>query len=256
MSKSMRLILAEDDELNRELLCDILDRFGYSYIATSDGKSVLELYASEPADVILMDFNMPILSGPEAALQIREISREKASKPVLVALSGEQLAGSYPKDLFDYVLLKPYSSKKLKQILEEIEAGTSNAREPEDIDEEARREVLDKFGSNTEFLCKLIQKFSVSSREHLQVLRQIAETGERCTEESKKAFAFTAHKLKGELSIFNAISSISLVEQLEASCQERDARRCLKLLELLENNIAGILSTFSKCIVESGETFK
>ena len=85
-----RVLLAEDNELNREIATEILVSLGFSVEATANGRQALELYASRPAgwfDAVLLDLEMPVMTGLEAARLLRRSLRSDAETLPLVAMS-------------------------------------------------------------------------------------------------------------------------------------------------------------------------
>lgn len=67
----LRLLLVEDDELNRDMLSRRLGRNGYEVITAVDGEQALALAASQAPAAILMDMNLPRLDGWEAARRLK-----------------------------------------------------------------------------------------------------------------------------------------------------------------------------------------
>src|SRR3954464_15873393 len=67
-----KILLVEDNELNRELLSRRLHRKGFSTVLAVDGEQGVALAVSEQPDLILMDLSLPILNGWEAARRIKD----------------------------------------------------------------------------------------------------------------------------------------------------------------------------------------
>lgn len=84
----LHILVAEDDELNRLLLCDILENLGYTYRAAADGTQALALYRQETFDAALLDLQMPGLDGYAVIRQIRQIEEATKSHLPIAALSG------------------------------------------------------------------------------------------------------------------------------------------------------------------------
>ena len=86
--EGMRVLLAEDNELNREVAQLMLEQLGVEVTLACDGKEALETFkASEVGafDAILMDLMMPVMDGLEATKAIRQLSRPDAQLPIIAA---------------------------------------------------------------------------------------------------------------------------------------------------------------------------
>jgi len=85
----LKILLAEDNEVNREVTCRRLKSVGHEVTATVDGQAALELWRSKNFDLILVDLQMPLLDGLSLAKCIREEEIKSQRRPTkLVALTG------------------------------------------------------------------------------------------------------------------------------------------------------------------------
>src|SRR6516162_9619078 len=73
----VRILVAEDSPLNQQIALKQLEKLGYQADAVSDGAQVLAALSRTPYDIILMDCQMPGMSGYEAAWQIRNLEKEE-----------------------------------------------------------------------------------------------------------------------------------------------------------------------------------
>jgi two-component system, cell cycle response regulator DivK len=115
-----KILLVEDNEMNRDMLSRRLVRKGYEVVMAVDGAEGVAMAQSELPDLILMDMSLPVLNGWDAARQIKQIG-ETQSIPV-IALTAHAMAGDREKALeagCDDYDTKPI---ELPRLLEKIEA--------------------------------------------------------------------------------------------------------------------------------------
>jgi signal transduction histidine kinase/CheY-like chemotaxis protein len=85
----VRLLLAEDLEINREIVCALFEPLGFEIDWAQNGREALEMYESEPSryDLILMDMQMPEMDGLEATRRIRALPDFRARRVPIIALT-------------------------------------------------------------------------------------------------------------------------------------------------------------------------
>ena len=88
-----KLLLVEDNEMNRDMLSRRLERKGYSVVCAEDGEQAVQMAAKENPALILMDMSLPVLDGWEATKRI------KAAQPALpiIALTAHAMEGDERK---------------------------------------------------------------------------------------------------------------------------------------------------------------
>lgn len=92
-----KILLVEDDEMNRDMLSRRLQRRNYEVLIATDGKQALEMARAEEPRLILMDISLPEMDGYEATRQIKA-SPETQGIPV-IALTAHAMAGDREKAL-------------------------------------------------------------------------------------------------------------------------------------------------------------
>ena len=117
-----RVLLVEDNTINRQVATGMLIQFGLEVVSAEDGVEALEKLAEARYDVVLMDVQMPRMDGYEATRQLRQRERESGAKPmVVIAMTANAMVGDREKCLeagMDDHLPKPVEMKALRGKLE------------------------------------------------------------------------------------------------------------------------------------------
>ncbi|MBQ2640946.1 MAG: amino acid permease [Lachnospiraceae bacterium] len=124
--RQRRLLVAEDMEINRQLVCMLLENMGYQVDVAENGREALEKIESCPAgtfDAVLMDIQMPVMDGYEAAEKIRGLDDpEKAGIPMIAVTAnafGEDVRKALEKGM-DGHISKPIDPGQLSDTLSRI----------------------------------------------------------------------------------------------------------------------------------------
>lgn len=142
-----KILIADDEQLMRQLVIDFLRPEGYEILEASDGKEALDIYDKEHPDLILLDVMMP---GYDGWTVCREIRRESTVPIMMLTAKGEEIDQLFAYDLgADEYITKPFSPKilvaKIKALLRrsQNEQETHETDEGVAIDRDARQVVLD-----------------------------------------------------------------------------------------------------------------
>lgn len=120
-----RILLVEDNEMNRDMLSRRLERRGFEVVCALDGQQGIEMATSHSPDLILMDLSLPVIDGWEATRRLKA-APETAGIPV-IALTAHALAGDRDRAIeagCDDVDTKPV---ELPRLLEKIDARLKTA---------------------------------------------------------------------------------------------------------------------------------
>jgi two-component system, cell cycle response regulator DivK len=92
-----KILLVEDNEMNRDMLSRRLERKGFQVLMAVDGQQGIDLAGSGAPDLILMDMNLPVVDGWEATRRVKAAAETKAI-PV-IALTADAMTGDRDKAL-------------------------------------------------------------------------------------------------------------------------------------------------------------
>jgi two-component system, sensor histidine kinase and response regulator len=112
-----RILMAEDNPINRRVGQLILEREGFQVDLVADGNEALEAHRTNPYDLILMDCQMPSMDGLEASRQIRSLGQPQ---PIIVAVTANALVGERERCLnagMDDYLSKPFQAEQLVAVV-------------------------------------------------------------------------------------------------------------------------------------------
>ena len=122
--RSFRVLVADDDRDTVITLTMLLRDEGYEVQGVHTGRNVIGAILDFSPDAVILDINLPDLSGWEVARRIRE---RRGPQPLLIGISGEYKKGA-DKVLahisgFDHYLVKPYDPKMVFAALDELRTG-------------------------------------------------------------------------------------------------------------------------------------
>jgi PAS domain S-box-containing protein len=121
--RGLRVLLAEDNGVNRKLALRLLEKNGHIVHLASNGREVLTVLDREQVDVVLMDIQMPEMDGFQATDAIRGSEQLNGGHLPIVALTAHALAGDRENCLssgMDGYLAKPYTAEELNRVLYDV----------------------------------------------------------------------------------------------------------------------------------------
>jgi two-component system sensor histidine kinase BarA len=174
------VLVADDNEVNREVISQALERFNIIPLIVENGKQAVEAFKPGAFDIVLMDCNMPVMDGFDASKAMREHEELRQAEPVpIVALTGhrpDQIKDKMQACGMNDVVVKPYTIKAIGACLGKYLAKTETGTTDEAIIDEipvAQSAPADEPSINDELLEDLKELAGDSFEETITRLRTI-----------------------------------------------------------------------------------
>jgi len=250
-SKPIRILVAEDNAINRTVALRQLRKLGYSADAVANGLEVLDASERIPYDIILMDCYMPEMDGYEATRRIRQMQRSQAPDAHhnlhIIAMTANAMKGDRERCLA--AGMNDYISKPVR--LEELQAALSRngraqgspprptpARPSVNFKTLADLRTLSQPGE-PDLAQELVDLFLTDTRQALPELRHLWESGELV-----KA-ARMAHTLRSSCANLGAEKMSSHCAELERSLEQSRPEAAPVLLAELEHEFQTVEATLT-----------
>ncbi|TMA54056.1 MAG: response regulator [Deltaproteobacteria bacterium] len=254
----LRVLLAEDNAVNRKVAVRLLEKRGHSVVAVEDGRQALRALDRERFDVVLMDVQMPEMDGFEATAAVRARERGRGEHVPIVALTAHAMKGDRERCLevgMDAYVSKPVDAGELFATLERVVTGggSRSVVEPphvSDGDILDRATLLERADGDPELLVDLLNTFRDDSAKLLAEIRSALARREA------RALARPAHTLKGALATLAAGAAAEAASRLESIGRADDIDRAEEACAALDRELRRLEPELAAvCNVDaSGET--
>lgn len=219
---NLNVLLAEDNEDNREVALKFMTNMGVNVDEAVNGHEALEMIRAKPYDLVLMDIQMPIMDGLSAT---RALRNEGFTELPVVAISAHATVEEYQNSIaagMNFHLNKPFKAKDLQSVLLQycsdkavkktvvaLQCETCWANElPIFPGIVLDNEICDFWLNREDFLLKF-EKFVLNTHEESLQLHQLLE------KKNVTGAVQRLHKLKGSVKLYGAKRLFETIEQLE-----------------------------------------
>jgi len=242
---SLRILLAEDNPVNRKLAIALLEKMGHRMTLAEDGHQALAAYEQSlnrdaPFDMILMDMMMPGMDGLEATRRIRALERGTGRHVPIIALTANVMQGDEARCLaagMDGYVSKPVKAEALFREIGSAMARPAPAADapvrdgPEELPVFDRADALSRIADDEELLATLLEMFRGDYPGY------VTEIEEALAAQDMQRLLRTAHTLKGVLATFSARRAEALARELEHRAKAGDGGACAALLPQVKTQV-------------------
>jgi CheY-like chemotaxis protein/HPt (histidine-containing phosphotransfer) domain-containing protein len=238
----LRILLAEDNAINRELTTRILSKRGHSVTAAENGKLALDVLEAQAFDLVLMDVQMPEMDGFDATAAIRKREASSGTHIPIIAMTAHAMKGDRERCLqagMDAYISKPVQSEELLKLVEALGvAATATSPDASSTPvNESTGEVLDRAvalarvdGDET-LLADLARLLLEESPKMLAAVQAAVSEGDA------RRLERAAHSLKGAVSTFAAHAAVEAAVRLERLGRAGDLAEAPQACAALEAQI-------------------
>jgi two-component system, sensor histidine kinase and response regulator len=253
----MRLLLVEDNLVNQKLAVRLLEKMGNEVVLAVNGKEAVEMAESEHFDLVLMDIQMPVMSGIEAMRIIRGSKNPRLQRLPIVAMTANAMAGDAEKYLeagMDGYISKPIRKDVLKAELERFSGRKSDGANPApgvdrgataDENSFSPSELLERVDNDRELMKELLEIFQKDFPHHRQELLQAVAA------DDMRRIATIGHTLKGMFANLAAGRAASLAANLEVIGRASERTGLAEAVQALEAEAATLLPLLDSCLLET-----
>jgi CheY-like chemotaxis protein len=255
------ILLAEDNETNREVLMEQLRLLGYVAESAEDGKIALEMWRSGKYALLLTDCHMPNMDGFELTAAIRAESKNQQRTPI-IAITANAMQGEaercHERGMDDY-LSKPLRLGELGPMIKKWLPNKStlpvipNANTPTPTTptiQESNAEnsfwshavLIELVGNNINLHKRLLTKFLAKAEQEIQAIAHAVTS-----EQLPQAGNF-AHTLKSASRTAGAATLGDLCQQIESRAKENNSIECGRLIRLLKPHFLEVQAAITNFI--------
>jgi signal transduction histidine kinase/CheY-like chemotaxis protein/HPt (histidine-containing phosphotransfer) domain-containing protein len=259
-----RVLVAEDNAVNQAVAVGMLDAMGVESIVAKDGQEAVDLFKSQPFDAVLMDCQMPVLDGFQAAREIRRIESLSKTDPVrIIAMTANAMAGDMEKCIaagMDDYLRKPYKGEQLNAALMRV---LQPGEAPKEIEAEPESPVvLDRFIEDS--VTEAIDDSALESLSTLpqagdhDLVNQVIQTyintsmdlmtrlGEAIDRSDSEYIRSAAHSLKSSSANVGAIKLAELCASMETSTRKSDRATAVTLQRQIREEYPRVIKSLKR----------
>jgi len=222
-AKRLRVLVAEDNPVNRKLVTKLLQKRGHQIDAVENGRAAVDTIVANPPgtfDAVLMDVQMPEMSGFEATQAIREHEIQSGFHVPIVALTAHAMAGDRERCLaggMDGYLSKPIEVNDLVATVERLGSGegspVGHSAQPKTLSIFDERTALAHTGGDRRLLKQIIKLFRADSPTSLKRIDRALRGRD------SEALRMAAHAIKGAIATVGSSAGRDAAAQLETQAR-------------------------------------
>ncbi len=220
---SGRVLVAEDNEANQELICILLENMGIDYDLVPNGAQALAKMKSQHYDAVLMDEQMPVMDGVSATKKMRRYeSKSKRRHLPVIAITANVIGRHEHRNLYDGFVGKPVRTESLLAVLEPYLKVSDTDSQERETQERVPRTDIQVCGNRIDraLLCETLQIRPEQLERLLEVFRRkmdesFSQLEEAIDQQDWHRVMLVAHSVKGASGNFRIEELTETAEKME-----------------------------------------
>jgi PAS domain S-box-containing protein len=269
--RGARVLLAEDNEINQQVVLELLEKVGIEVTVAENGKEAVEKVHSDSFDLVLMDIQMPGMNGLEATITIRKEARFKELP--IIAVTAQAMSGDREKCLeagMDDYISKPIEPLNLYTVLiqwiKNIDVSTERVRGESSVRVPGIGNVV---ASSVEMLPDLpgidtkegLGRFSGNTKSYLAMLKKFKDSYSDSAAEVRRAFEkndmdgaiFVVHSVMGVAGNLGAKELNEAAAKLQTSLTNGTQDEYESLMSDFDNKMERVFNSLQRLEPEEDE---
>jgi two-component system sensor histidine kinase/response regulator len=261
--KTLRILLAEDNQTNRKVTTRLLERRGHHVVLATSGKETLAVLARSSFDLVLMDVQMPEMDGIEATMAIREQERITGRHQAVIAMTAMAMKGDRERFIaagMDGYISKPINIQELDDALDgcveqrgkevPVVANRWHVDSVAPTLEDSNASVdtgglLERIDGDRAFLSELVKIFRQDYAGQIRNAQQAITLGDASGLER------VGHTLKGALGSLSAIGASAFAAELETMGRAGNLTLADSKLTEVNNEVRRVLEKLDTLSMET-----
>jgi signal transduction histidine kinase/CheY-like chemotaxis protein/HPt (histidine-containing phosphotransfer) domain-containing protein len=260
--KPLHILIVDDAELNRDLLIELLHKRGHAAEGVGDGRAALAALERHNFDVVLMDEEMPHMTGLQATSAIRQREAVSGKHQIIIGLSGHATEDDeirFREAGMDAYIAKPVHMDKLYEVVESAAqnrqksaSGGAASRPAQSVPvapqfASPEQTAVADWAADSDNVVAHLRRTTGGNQRLIQSLaktfladapKTLAQIRTAVKKKDAAKLARAAHLLKGSIAIFGATKAVAAARNLEALGRAGNLADATSALRLLESELA------------------
>jgi len=248
--KKYHILVAEDFEINQEVITPILEKTGFLVTIVTNGEEAVQAVKKKAYDLILMDIQMPVMDGLEATKKIRNLDDPYKAAIPIIALTAHALKGDRERFLkvgMDEYLSKPVRSKELTDIISKLMGRQENERGLFKQGMPGKKAIdldyaLSLIGNDIDLLltsCNAIIKY---------LPRKVTELNQAVSKRQYQTVTRLAHSIKTTAKSVGAQKVSKIAFAIEQAGNKKQEQKTLRILSFFNIHVQEMLCAIEEYI--------